>query len=118
MLTQGFVSLCSRHASQLQSGLESELGDGRLGEGVPHDLPAHAHAAIAARFDAVAIGDVAFPQPYIDGSRFNVIFAEALFSRCDADADGRLTYTEAQRALQFLTRPPVDGAPKPTSRPR
>ena len=77
--------------------------------------PAHARDAVPALFEALAIGDLSFAQPYLDGRRFNVLFAEALFARfCDAEAGAtHLDHDGAQSALKFLVRPPKDGAPKP-----
>ncbi len=42
-----------------------------------------------------------------------MMYAEALFARFDADADGCLDGDQAQLALQLLTPRPKDGAPKP-----
>ena len=51
------------------------------------------------------MGDLSFGGGlYVDAVRFNAIFAEVLFARHDADADGVLSVGEAQAALQFLVK--------------
>ena len=62
--------------------------------------------AVPELFETLAIGDLAFPHRYVDGRRFNVLFAEVLFKRFDADDDGFLRAAEAQQALQ--PRPHVE----------
>lgn len=63
--------------------------------------------------DSVAIGDARFAESYVDGQRFNVIYAETLFQAFDSNADGFLSHAEAQAALHFLgqgppMRPPTE----------
>ena len=56
-------------------------------------------------WDELAVGDLSFGGGlYVDAVRFNAIFAEVLFARHDADADGVLSVGEAQAALQFLVK--------------
>ena len=62
---------------------------------------------------AHAIGDVVFPERYVDRWLFNLLFAEVLFAAFDSDQDGFLSHVETQGALKFLVRPPKDGSPKP-----
>lgn len=90
--------------SELTTGLAKEFGAG---------LPLHATEAIEAFFQTHAIGDLEFPEHYVDGLRFNTLFAEVLFLRFDAGNSGFLSHTQAQNALKFLMRTPTDGSPKP-----
>lgn len=68
-------------------------------------LPPHALERLSMCWDELAVGDLSFGGGlYVDAVRFNAIFAEVLFARHDADADGVLSVGEAQAALQFLVK--------------
>lgn len=88
----------------VQEGLARELGPG---------LAPHVLDAAGAFFDTHAIGDLSFPERYLNGEMFNVLFAQVLFLRHDAGSTGSLNSEQAQEALKFLRRPPADGGAKP-----
>ena len=86
--------------SEMLAGLTREL---------EHALPSSqwdqreaAMAALTQSFEALAIGDPCFDGRYVDGPRFNRLYAEALFMRFDARGRGCLNRTESQAALNFL----------------
>ena len=72
-------------------------------------LPQRALDVLDTNFHANAIRDAECSERYLDGPRFNRLFAEVLFARSDADGAGALTLEQAQDALAFLRRAPKDG---------
>lgn len=98
---------------KLDADADGRITRDELIEGFAGEFGASMRSTVGTLFDAHAIGDLVFAEPYVDKVLFNVFYAEVLFDTHDADADGLLTQSQAQAALQFLTRRPTDGGDKP-----
>ena len=111
-LLNGFAHEFSQSVAVMKENGHSN-GNGN-GSGIPSSLlPSRVRTALTKLFDECAIGDHAFPTPYVDKMRFNLLYAETLFRLHDDDDDGLLNYSQAQAALQFLVKKPVGGGRKP-----
>ena len=53
-------------------------------------------------FATYAIASADYGQRYLDLRLFNSTYAAILYAHFDANADGFLSYAEAQKALQFI----------------
>lgn len=97
----------------LDTDRDGRLTHNDLARGLPAhfggSLPQRALDVLDTNFHANAIRDAECSERYLDGPRFNRLFAEVLFARSDADGAGALTLEQAQDALAFLRRAPKDG---------
>ena len=101
---------------KLDSNADGRLTRAEVRDGLTRELAGlapHVVEAVGAFFDTHAIGDLSFPERYLNGELFNVLFAQILFLHHDAGGLGVLDSEQAQEALKFLRRPPADGGPKP-----